>query len=40
MMSPIIADANSIKERKKIGITGPLWKKSTSDGWIPLIKGQ
>ena len=28
------------KKTSKLHITGPLWGESTSDGWIPLTKGQ
>ena len=27
-------------EPSKLHITGPLWRESTSDWWIPLTKGQ
>ena len=30
----------SIKGTSKIRITGPLWRESTGDRWIPLTKGQ
>ena len=28
------------KKSSKVRITGPLWRESTSDWWIPLTKGQ
>ena len=34
-----IVQAN-IKETSKVCITGPLWRESTGDWWIPLTKGQ
>ena len=30
---------HTTKETSKLCITGPLWRESTSDRWIPLIKG-